>query len=503
MNAFGGDSSIIRIGLRGDSRMESAIFSNYKNIREATVKYGNGNIVDGLFKGCSQLTDVHFQGNCPGLIRDGVNLYDGTTSSLVTYVEQTSTGWDGTPGSHSLPQAWPLTGSFRTFRLDSLAFSDGVEKTWINGNKDWAHIEFEVEGKGNHVLEWTYAKDESGYSDPDCGWVSEVVWAPRLETINDYLNCTNVVFSSDAVAWSGVTDLTELARVEYAFDDGDYLPTGLTDKERVGFTLDLSALADGEHTLRLRAVYLAGNVGEACALPVWRDTLPPAVENLTLSPDGWTNGGNLVSATDANGGAATATYDGRGNLLTLTDAEGNVTNYEYDLNGNLLTERLADGTETRYTYDVCGRISSVTSGGERVAYRYDAAGNLLCVGGPEGTTTYTYDCMSRVTSLTEPDGSYTQYRYDLAGRLIEKTDMAGVVSSYEWDGCGNLLLYTDTAGGYTAYYYDKAALTYACLNLIKLAKKRWKTRPIPSLFQFVLDFLTDFFNIYAANPLPA
>ena len=111
--------------------------------------------------------------------------------------------------------------------------------------------------------------------------------------------------------------------------------------------------------------------------------------------------------------------------------------------------------------------------------------------------------MSRVTSLTEPDGSYTQYRYDLAGRLIEKTDMAGVVSSYEWDGCGNLLLYTDTAGGYTAYYYDKAALTYACLNLIKLAKKRWKTRPIPSLFQFVLDFLTDFFNIYAANPLPA
>ena len=99
--------------------------------------------------------------------------------------------------------------SFRTFRLDSLAFSiDGVEKTWINGNKDWAHLEFEVEGKGNHVLEWTYAKDESGYTDPDCGWVSEVVWAPRLETINDYLNCTNVVFSSDAVAWSGVTDVS-------------------------------------------------------------------------------------------------------------------------------------------------------------------------------------------------------------------------------------------------------------------------------------------------------
>ena len=173
------------------------------------------------------------------------------------------------------------------------------------------------------------------------------------------------------------------------------------------------------------------------------------------STSGYDHSGNLVSAVDALGGEAAASYDGRGNLLTLTDAEGNVTNYEYDLNGNLLTERLADGTETRYTYDVCGRISSVTSGGERVAYRYDAAGNLLCVAAPEGTTTYTYDCMSRVTSLTEPDGSCSRYRYDLAGQLAEMTGMNGIVSSYEWDACGNLLLYTDTAGGYTAYYYDK------------------------------------------------
>ena len=60
----------------------------------------------------------------------------------------------------------------------------------------------------------------------------------------------------------------------------------------------------------------------------------------------------------------------------------------------------------------------------------------------------------------------------------------------------------------------KAALTYACLNLKKLAKKRWKTRkklakkrwktrPIPSLFQLILDFFSQFSNIYAANPLSA
>lgn len=47
----------------------------------------------------------------------------------------------------------------------------------------------------------------------------------------------------------------------------------------------------------------------------------------------------------------------------------------------------------------------------------------------------------------------------------------------------------------------KAALTYACLNLKKLAKKRWKTRPLPSLFYALQDFLLNSFNIYAANPL--
>ena len=505
-SAFGGDSSIIRVGLRGDIRTVAEIFSNYKLIREATVKEGPGAIVDGLFTNCTQLADVRFFGNCPALVNDGSNLYQGTKNTLTTYVSQDSTGWDGTAGSHQLPQAWPLTGSyrksiaywdvptylvefdsnggtlgvqstyqyserpftlppepvqtgyrfagwwtkpsgglqvttdtvfiegvyrrlyahwlkghwvflnpdggtvtndfityieqtvygvlpsavrtgyafggwtyngqtvlpttpistaadhtlvaqweaykysvkfnanggegemadeemtydvakpisanafrrvgyafagwsvdaeagsadfadgesvvsltavadgevvlfavwkkdgsnvtletdgdaewfmdcsvthdgavvwrsgaigdeqrsvlranvtgpgkisfwwkvdcewFRTLRLDSLAFSvDGVERQWINGEKDWTSAEFTVEGGGEHVLEWAYIKDESddegGYS--DCGWVSEVVWEPVLVTLNDYLNCTNIAFSTsgDAV-WFGERDVS-------------------------------------------------------------------------------------------------------------------------------------------------------------------------------------------------------------------------------------------------------------------------------------------------------
>ena len=505
-NAFGGDSSIIRVGLRGDIRTVAEIFSNYKLIREATVKEGTGAIVDGLFTNCTQLADVRFFGNCPTLVGNGTNLYKNVKSGLTTYVSQDSTGWDGTAGSHQLPQAWPLAGNyrksiaywdvptylvefdsnggtlgvqstyqyserpftlppepvqtgyrfagwwtkpsgglqvttdtvfiegvyrrlyahwlkghwvflnpdggtvtndfvtyieqtvygvlpaavrtgyafggwtyngqtvlpttpistaadhtlvaqweaykysvkfnanggegemadeemtydvakplsanafrrvgyafagwsvdaeagsadfadgesvvsltavadgevvlfavwkkdgsnvtletdgdaewfmdssvthdgavvwrsgaigdeqrsvlranvtgpgkisfwwkvdcewFRTLRLDSLAFSvDGVERQWINGEKDWTSAEFTVEGGGEHVLEWAYIKDESddegGYS--DCGWVSEVVWEPVLVTLNDYLNCTNIAFSTsgDAV-WFGERDVS-------------------------------------------------------------------------------------------------------------------------------------------------------------------------------------------------------------------------------------------------------------------------------------------------------
>ena len=49
----------------------------------------------------------------------------------------------------------------------------------------------------------------------------------------------------------------------------------------------------------------------------------------------------------------------------------------------------------------------------------------------------------------------------------------------------------------------KAALTFACMNLKKLAKKRWKTdRSSLHLLRF-LDFFGNFFNIYTTNPLPA
>ena len=49
----------------------------------------------------------------------------------------------------------------------------------------------------------------------------------------------------------------------------------------------------------------------------------------------------------------------------------------------------------------------------------------------------------------------------------------------------------------------KAALTYACMNLKKLAKKRWKTSPISAFLKCYFVFITQFFNFCSTNPLPA
>ena len=49
----------------------------------------------------------------------------------------------------------------------------------------------------------------------------------------------------------------------------------------------------------------------------------------------------------------------------------------------------------------------------------------------------------------------------------------------------------------------KAALTFACMNLKKLAKKRWKTDRGSLHLLRLLDFFGNFFNIYTTSPLPA
>jgi len=99
--------------------------------------------------------------------------------------------------------------------------------------------------------------------------------------------------------------------------------------------------------------------------------------------------------------------------------------------------------------------------------------------------------------VDEADGN--RYRYDLKDLYKYRKETIERIFGLAKELHG--FRYTQQFG--KAQLEVKAALTYACLNLKKLAKKRWKTRPIPSLFQLILDICSIFLNIYAANPLSA
>ena len=64
---------------------------------------------------------------------------------------------------------------------DFLSFSvDGVQLDAICGETDWTNMEFFVEGAGEHILRWTYQKDDSGTEGEDCGWIRMATVAPRV-----------------------------------------------------------------------------------------------------------------------------------------------------------------------------------------------------------------------------------------------------------------------------------------------------------------------------------
>lgn len=96
------------------------------------------------------------------------------------------------------------------------------------------------------------------------------------------------------------------------------------------------------------------------------------------------------------------------------------------------------------------------------------------------------------------DADENRYRYDLKDLYKYRKETIERIFGLAKELHG--FRYTQQFG--KAQMGVKAALT-ACLNLKKLAKKRRKTRPIPSLLQLILDFFSQFSNIYAANPLSA
>ncbi len=167
---------------------------------------------------------------------------------------------------------------------------------------------------------------------------------------------------------------------------------------------------------------------------------------------------NLVSQTDASGGATTLEVSARGLVTSSTDPLGRKTSYAYNAQGDQTTRTDPMARTTTWIYDSLGRPTSQTTPAGRVTLTsYDALGHVTSTTDPGGhTSVFAYDLAGRRTSMTDPLGHTTTTEHDAAGLPIAVTDASGNVTRQSYDDAGNLLSATDPEGAVTTYGYDAA-----------------------------------------------
>lgn len=142
---------------------------------------------------------------------------------------------------------------FRDWPLDIVSFTvDGVEQAWLGGVKDWTNIVVDITAPGEHILCWTYKKDEQGEAGEDCAWLDEVVWTPAPDPIPELpITATAAEIaaaldgSADAKLVANITDAAEYAAYRaWALGLEGVTPQQVKDSPNVwlSYTLDTDAL---------------------------------------------------------------------------------------------------------------------------------------------------------------------------------------------------------------------------------------------------------------------
>ena len=146
-------------------------------------------------------------------------------------------------------------------------------------------------------------------------------------------------------------------------------------------------------------------------------------------------------------------YSELGQLISSTDANGNTQAYSYDVDGRLSRIENSAGDYLNFSYDSQGRIASFADRSGRVwKYQYDANGNLEFVIYPDATPSDDTDNPRRQYHYNEP--AYTSGT-DLPHALTGVTDERGVrYATYEYNANG------DAIASYLADNVDRVDIQY-------------------------------------------
>src|SRR5262249_8508690 len=122
---------------------------------------------------------------------------------------------------------------------------------------------------------------------------------------------------------------------------------------------------------------------------------------------------------------------------------------------------------TTYRYDGSStRVSGVTqSDGTSLSFVYDAAGRVSAVahrpGAPDAPLAFAYGVQPDSTAITDGNGKVWTYRHDpIDGRVLEvltpKVSASSFSTKFQYDAAGNLRSVTDAANDAVVYRYDAA-----------------------------------------------
>ena len=188
----------------------------------------------------------------------------------------------------------------------------------------------------------------------------------------------------------------------------------------------------------------------------------------------YSNDGEILSATDANGNRSAMSYDGFDRLAKFslpsptTPGQSSATDYEeygYDAASNRTSFRKRDGRIFTFGYDQLGRMISKVVPDACIA-------GFACTAPPAASVrdvSYGYDLVGHLTSALFQDGQGISSHYDALGRLTSTTLTMGGASrtlAYQFDAAGNRTRITHPDGAYFLYGFD---------NLGRMTSADWYT----------------------------
>ncbi|HEV7608942.1 MAG TPA: RHS repeat-associated core domain-containing protein [Steroidobacteraceae bacterium] len=189
------------------------------------------------------------------------------------------------------------------------------------------------------------------------------------------------------------------------------------------------------------------------------------VNNITYDPFGPINGWSWGNATTAS-----RTFDGDGKLTQVTSSGQRTFGYDDAFRITAANDIATPANSWTLGYDILDRLNSATKPSTTIGYTYDADGNRLTQTGTSSSTytipgtsnklssttgalvrTYTYDAVGNVLT-----SGATTHTYNNAGRMKTGKLGAATVTTYVYNALGQRVKKSGGAATTTLFMYDEA-----------------------------------------------